>query len=95
MKKILVACAGGVATSTVVRSKLKRALDARGLEGAYTIDQCKVAEAQSKSRSYDLLVETTQIAGTFGCPAFSGVPFLTGHGADALVDQLVDVLKAE
>lgn len=93
LKKVLVACAGGVATSAVVKSKLKRALDGRGLAGTYELEQCKVSEARGKSSSADLLIETTQVVGTFGCPAFSGVPFLTGRGTDELLDKIVAVLK--
>lgn len=93
MKRILVACAGGVATSTVVRSKIKKALDSRGLEGRYIIEQCKVSDAPSKCHNYDVLIETTQIVGNFDCPALSGVPFLTGQGADALADKIVEILE--
>ena len=93
MKKILVACAGGVATSTVVKSKLKKALDNAGLAGTYELEQCKVADAPAKSHSADLLIETTQIVGSFGCPAFSGIPFLTGSGVDKLMSQLLPVLE--
>lgn len=89
MKKIIVACAGGVATSTVVKSKLKKALDERGFAGKYELEQCKVADAPSKSNGADLLIETTQIVGTFGCPAYSGVAFLTGRGVNELMDKIV------
>nr|WP_315522434.1 PTS sugar transporter subunit IIB [Olegusella massiliensis] len=94
MKKILVACAGGVATSTVVRSKLKKALDDAGLAGSYVLEQCKVSDAPTKARSADLLIETTQIVGTFECPAYSGVPFLTGVGVDKLMPQILSDLTA-
>lgn len=94
MKKILVACAGGVATSTVVKSKLKKALDGAGLAGAYELEQCKVSDAPAKSHTADLLIETTQIVGTFGCPAYSGVPFLTGVGVDKLMAQILSDLNS-
>lgn len=93
MKRILVACAGGVATSTVVKSKIKRALDERGMNGTYVLDQCKVSDAPSKSSNADILIETTQIVGNFDCPAFSGVPFLTGRNTDALIDQIIEIIK--
>ena len=89
MKKIIVACAGGVATSTVVKSKLKKSLDERGFAGKYELEQCKVADAPAKSNGADLLIETTQIVGTFGCPAYSGVAFLTGRGVNELMDKIV------
>lgn len=93
MKKILVACAGGVATSTVVKSKLKKALDQRGFAGAYQLEQCKVADAPSKSAGADLLIETTQVVGKFECPAYSGVAFLTGRGVEELMDKIAADLQ--
>lgn len=93
MKKILVACAGGVATSTVVKSKLKKALDSGGLEGAYELKQCKVSDAPELSHTADLLIETTQPVGDFGCPAYSGVAFLTGVGVDDLMSKILADLK--
>lgn len=93
MKKILVACAGGVATSTVVKSKLRKALDQRGFAGKYQLDQCKVSDAPAKSTGADLLIETTQVVGKFSCPAYSGVAFLTGRGVDELMDKIVADLQ--
>ena len=45
MKKIVVACGSGVATSTAVGHKIADLLDANGLSGQYHIVQCSIAEA--------------------------------------------------
>lgn len=37
MKKIVVACGSGIATSTAVEAKVKDLLDNNGLSGQYTI----------------------------------------------------------
>ena len=42
MKKIVVACGSGVATSTAVNSKIKDLLDSNGLAGTYHIVQCDI-----------------------------------------------------
>lgn len=48
MKKIVVACGSGIATSTAVEAKVKDLLDNNGLSGQYTITKCAIGEAPSK-----------------------------------------------
>lgn len=93
MKRIIVACAGAVATSTIVKNKLKNFLNAEGFDGTYEIEQCKVSEAQHKSRNADLCLETTQIVGEFACPTYSAVPFLTNRGLPELKEKIIQALE--
>ena len=46
MKKILVACGNGIATSTVVSTKIKEACEINGIP--VMISQCKLLEVESK-----------------------------------------------
>lgn len=48
MKRILVACGNGIATSTVVATKVKEYLQEHGVEVATT--QTKLMEVQAKSK---------------------------------------------
>ena len=59
MKKIVVACGSGIATSTAVEAKVKDLLDNNGLSGQYTITKCAIGEAPSQCADADLLVATT------------------------------------
>ena len=52
MKKIVVACGSGVATSTAVGHKIADLLDANGLSGQYHIVQCSIAEAPSQCSNH-------------------------------------------
>lgn len=81
MKKIVVACGSGIATSTAVEAKVKDLLDNNGLSGQYTITKCAIGEAPSKCADADLLVATTAAPAGISCPYVSGVPFLTTIGA--------------
>ena len=49
MKKILIACGSGVATSTVANQKISAYLDEHGFSGKYKIEQCQVSEVVEKS----------------------------------------------
>ncbi|WP_196593537.1 PTS sugar transporter subunit IIB [Pectinatus sottacetonis] len=92
MKKILVACGAGVCTSTAVLNKMKKILDDNGMKGKYELSQCKVAEVPSKSSGFDLCVATTTVSDV-KCPFIMGIPFLTGRGLDAVVEQILAELR--
>ena len=92
MKRILLACGMGVATSTVVLNRLKENMAKRGLDGKYTTTQCKIAEVPVKAEGYDLIVATTRVPDV-GVPFINGVPLLTGVGADKVWDQIADAIR--
>ena len=92
MKKIIVACGSGVATSQTVACKLENlcekhnvqanveAVDIKSLE--ILIDQC------------DIYVSITPyVASDFKVPTFSGIPFLTGMGMEAEFEKIMDELN--
>ncbi len=92
MKKILVACGTGIATSTMAAKKLEGALKERGLDKEITINQCKVAELPFKANEYDLIVVTSRVAQDIKVPVVQGLPFLTGVGMDKTVDEIIEKL---
>lgn len=75
MKKILVACGAGIATSTAVITKIKNLLDQNGYQNQYTIKQCKISETPSLSDNADFLIATTAKPSNLNCDFISGVPF--------------------
>ena len=46
MKKIVLACGSGIATSTAVAQKVSALLNDNGYEGQYEIVQCAISEAK-------------------------------------------------
>jgi PTS system galactitol-specific IIB component len=93
MKKILVACGSGIATSTAVNSKVKKALDDNGYNGEYQIKQIKVGDAARLSKSYDLLISTTQKPANLECEYMSAVPFLTGVKKEQAIDKILEIME--
>lgn len=92
MKKILVACGNGIATSTVVATKIRDYLDERGVQ-VMTV-QCKLMEVPSKVEDYDILVTTGQFEGLTGdVPIFKGMPLLIGIGADEFLESIYETIK--
>jgi len=90
MKKILVVCGGGVATSTVAVKKIEEKLGERGV--AVQVDQCKVTEVPYKADAYDLIVTTTILGSVGSIPVIQTVSFLTGIGIDQDIDRIVELL---
>lgn len=92
MKKILVACGNGIATSTVVASKVKEYLSEKGVEVSTT--QTKLMEVPGKVHGYDLLVTTGQFEGQTGeVPVVKGMSILTGIGMEQTMDEILNHLK--
>ena len=92
MKRVLVACGNGIATSTVVATKIREKCEENGV--AVTVNQCKLLEVESKADDYDLLVTTGKFTGgTVTIPVITAISLLTGIGEEATLDQIVEELK--
>lgn len=84
MKKIVVACGMGVATSAMVALRVGELLDAHGYAGSYELVRCAIDDTPRECADADLLIATTIAPVGVTCEYVSGVPFLTGRGrADA------------
>ena len=94
MKKIVLACGAGVATSAVVAQKISALLDANGYADSYEIVQCPVGEAKDTCADADLLIATTVAPEGITCPYVNGFPFLTGIGRPAAEQEVLEALKA-
>ena len=93
MKRIIVACGSGIATSGMVATMITNALRDRGLSGKAVIDTADIKNIDSIIQNYDIYVTLTPLASiSFEIPTFSGVPFLTGIGADSIMDEIVKLL---
>ncbi|MBS7578018.1 MULTISPECIES: PTS sugar transporter subunit IIB [unclassified Enterococcus] len=92
MKRILVACGNGIATSTVVATKVRNFLAEKGVQAETT--QTKLMEVPGKVQGYDLLITTGQFEGQTGdVPVVKGMPILTGIGAEQTMLEILQVVK--
>jgi PTS system galactitol-specific IIB component len=90
-KVVLVACGTAIATSTVVAKAIEEALKQHGILAS--IRQCKAAEVPSLSKDADLVVTTTPVRTEKNIPVIQTLAFLTGIGREAVIKQIIDVLK--
>ena len=85
MKKILIVCGSGYATSFAMKNRLEKLLaDKHYLE---SFDNCLFEP--------DMII---QLAHKFrekysGIPMFNGIPFLTGVGLDELMEKIIVCLE--
>lgn len=91
MKKVLIICGTGVATSTVVATKVREHLDAAGI-GA-EVFQGKVMDLVGGGAGADLIVSTTEVPAEVTIPVVRALPLLTGIGQEEVLDQIADALR--
>jgi len=94
-KNILVACGGGIATSQTVAVKLENLIADSELSGQVTVEAININQLQTYIKSADIYVSIAQHGEEiYDIPTFSGIPFLTGIGADTEFEKIVAALKA-
>jgi PTS system galactitol-specific IIB component len=85
-KRVLIICGTGVATSTVVATKVREHCAEAGLD--VVVSQGKVMDLLSGSHDVDLIVATTQVPDSVTVPVVAGLPFLTGVGAEDAMAEI-------
>ena len=92
-KRILVACGAGIATSTVVCTKVEQLVKDHGIDAE--IIQCKISECASKQDEADLIVSTTILPTEYKIPAIKATAYITGINIKATEEKILAVLKED
>lgn len=92
MKKIVVACGVGVATSTQVAFKIAELLNENGFKDQYNIVHCAIKDAPELCKDADLLVANVKVPEGVTCDFISGLPFLTGVGKATCEQTILDLM---
>lgn len=91
-RKVIVACGGAVATSTMAAEEIKDLCEENGI--TVEIVQCRVNEIETYMDGVDLICTTAKVDRTFGdIPVVHGMPFVSGVGIDALQAKILTILK--
>lgn len=93
MKKLLIMCGSGIATSTVATGKVKQWLKDNNLEDQVKIYQSKIAEEVNHIDDYDAVITTTTVPDSIKDKVIFGLPLLTNMGLDQMWDQLKKELE--
>jgi len=95
-KYLLICSCGTNVTSSIAALKIQDKLAERGFPARdVEIKRARVAELIHlvEQLKPDAIVFTGNVPYKFPCPAFGGLPFLTGVGMDSRMDEIVEVLK--
>ena len=92
MKKIIVACGSGVATSQTVVSKLERLLKEKGVKAE--VEAIDMKSLDSYIKDADAYVSIVKPTKDYGIPVFNGVSFLTGMGMEEELNKIIDFIKS-
>lgn len=95
MKTLMVVCGSGIATSTVVEGKIRDFLDSKGLLDKVKMLKGNIAEQINHIDDYDAFVSTTVVPDDVKDKVISGLPILTGVGADKAYDQILAKLDLD
>ncbi len=88
MKKLLVVCGAGHATSTIAVAKVKAWLEKEGLTDQVTIYQSKIADELNRIDDYDAIISTTIVPDSIKEKVVNGLGLLTGIGADQILEEV-------
>lgn len=93
MKKIIVACGSGVATSQTVASKIAKLLKERKVPAdVEAVDIKSLKHHVKNANAYVSIVKSKE---EFNIPVFNGVAFLTGMGQEEELQKIIDLLKED
>lgn len=91
MKKIMVACGTGMATSTMIASKVREFLKHEKIDA--DVNQCQISELKHHDGKYDLFVTSMKLDAKFSTPIIVGTSFLIGMNEDKTKDEILKILK--
>ena len=77
MKKVIVACGTGMATSSMIAEKVRAVLEDNQVD--YTLSQAQLSELDMYKEA-DLFVTAMRVEEDYGVPMVVGTPFLVGIG---------------
>ncbi|OCT01134.1 PTS galactitol transporter subunit IIB, partial [Salmonella enterica] len=78
-RKVIVACGGGGATSTMAAGEIKELGEANHI--GLDLGQCRVTEIENYMEGADLIWTTARGERAFGnIPGVHGMPFVSGRG---------------
>ncbi|MCP8850692.1 PTS sugar transporter subunit IIB [Latilactobacillus curvatus] len=93
MKKLMIVCGSGIATSTIAEGKIKEYLEKEGVLSQVQTYKGNIAEYVNQIDNYDGFVSTTIVPDNVKDKVINGVPLLSGVGVDKVYEQIMTKLN--
>lgn len=91
MKTIIIACGSGVATSTIISTKVKELLEKNHIQ--CNIIQTSIHTLDTYLNQADLVVSSIQICRELPIPKVNGMPYLTSIGEAQVSQKILEILN--
>lgn len=91
LKNVIVACGGGIATSTIIADKIRNFLNDENI--ANNVWQTTLSELYSEANKADLIVTTMSVETDYGVPLVQGTSLLTGLEEEKTKKEIVEILS--
>jgi PTS system galactitol-specific IIB component len=91
MKRVIIACGSGIATSTIMDDRVREFLDTTGIP--YQTVQCNILELGNYVEDADVIISSTKISTDYGVPQITGTGYITGIGEEELNEKLLEILS--
>jgi len=91
MKKIIVACGSGVATSQLIATTLKSLLEDRGIKAS--VEAVDLKSLDLYLQTADIYISIVHEKKELPIPVFDGIPFLTGLGRDEELEKIIKEIE--
>lgn len=93
MKKLMIVCGSGIATSTIAEGKIKEYLEKEGVLSQVQTYKGNIAEYINQIDDYDGFVSTTIVPDNVKDKVINGVPLLSGVGVHKVYEQIMTKLN--
>lgn len=90
-KKVIVACGGAVATSTIAANRIMELCREHHID--VEICQIRISEIESHLSGTSLIVTTTKMKRDYGVPYVMGMAFISGIGVEQTEEAVLRALK--
>lgn len=91
MKRVIVACGSGIATSQMVASKVGRLLRDKGISA--NVEAVDIKSIETHIKQADAYIAITAPTKEYAIPVFNGIAFLTGIDLDKELDRLIETIS--
>ena len=92
MKRIIVACGSGVATSQTVASKVEKLLKEKKVSAK--VEAVDIKSLKTYLKHSDVYISIVPVKEEVGIPVLSGIPFLTGVGVNEELEKLIKIINS-
>lgn len=93
MKKILVICALGYATSTMVKRNIEEYLKSKSIKG-WIVEAIGMGMSDGPAKTASIIVSTVTLdQSKYQAPIVNGVPLISGIDADKTLVEIEDIIK--